>query len=407
MNSTATAVVMDLLDSDSDDAGQAVASGIRQRPASSSTNRRPALGGAPSNKKACLSSLAVMVAHSVTSAFGRELVQYGSDCSGLDGGAFALRYNGTRFGHRFGSELNKSYRNVFAANHPDCGSVFGDITERDFQSFHQYAGVNVYTAGFPCQPFSPAGHGLGQRDSEGRGLVVWWVIMTISIILPWAFILENVASLATFRKHRPFFDAILAELRRVDGGAYEVEWAILCSRRHGDSAAARERVYIVGIRLDKKRKHWQWPAVTDPPQLDSVLERGLPCRDISTLTDTQLKHLEVGLQKIQRQRPGTNLTSEPWVIDINAGPNFATYTSYDHLPTITKSRGSSGFWVVKLDRFTTGTEHLRCQGFRPEDVVVPDGASMTSFNGMAGNAFTVSVFQRLWRQLLPAVGLAP
>ena len=79
-------------------------------------------------------------------------VHYASDCSGMDGAAFGLQYNNVNFAHRFGCEVDSAFRKVYQALHPNCIEIFGDITERDFEDFKRFVGVNVYTAGFPCQP---------------------------------------------------------------------------------------------------------------------------------------------------------------------------------------------------------------------------------------------------------------
>ena len=350
-----------------------------------------------------------MVPRAITLAVAAMAVHYGSDCSGMDGAAFGLQYNDVNFAHRFGCEVDNAFRKVFQVLHPTCIETFPDITARDFEDFKRFVGVNVYTAGFPCQPFSAAGLGLGQHDEAGRGLVVWWVITTIATILPWVFVLENVSALAVFKKHREFFEAILSSLRGISGGLYDVEWKILDSRVHGTSAASRTRVYIVGIRRDKKRRHWQWPEARDAVTLDALQlpHKAVPAESqIASLTRSQLKHLDEGLRKILQNQPDTDLTTSPWVIDIGGGPNFSTGIYYNHLPTITKQRASLGFWIVKLDRFSTEAEHLKCQGFKLKDIVVPTDVCRSKFQQMIGNAYTVSVFQRLWRQLLPAVGLS-
>ena len=53
--------------------------------------------------------------------------------------------------------------------------------------------VDLYLAGFPCQPFSTSGKRKGTSDFRGK--VVYSVINTTKASLPKCFILENVAGL--------------------------------------------------------------------------------------------------------------------------------------------------------------------------------------------------------------------
>ena len=77
-------------------------------------------------------------------------IGYASDCSGIDGGSFALRYMGVDFDHLFASEVHLPYRRVLEATHPDVGTVFSDMTTRKPCELRPFRGsVTCYTSGFP------------------------------------------------------------------------------------------------------------------------------------------------------------------------------------------------------------------------------------------------------------------
>ena len=67
--------------------------------------------------------------------------------------------------------------------------------------------VDVYVAGFPCQPFSSAGKREVLQDGKGRGTVFFEVFRYIQAHMPKNAILENVAGLTT-GKMAHFFEEI-------------------------------------------------------------------------------------------------------------------------------------------------------------------------------------------------------
>ena len=58
--------------------------------------------------------------------------------------------------------------------------------------------VDILTAGFPCQPFSQAGHGKGFGDERGR--LFFEVPRLLKELKPKAYFLENVRTLSTHNK---------------------------------------------------------------------------------------------------------------------------------------------------------------------------------------------------------------
>ena len=56
--------------------------------------------------------------------------------------------------------------------------------------------VDLYVAGFPCQPFSDAGLKQGFRDVKGRGDIIFHLLDYIRLHLPKVFVLEKVSGFA-------------------------------------------------------------------------------------------------------------------------------------------------------------------------------------------------------------------
>ena len=330
-------------------------------------------------------------------------IHYASDCNGLDGGALALKALGVPFVHEFGGEFTPAYRREFEHLHPECNTVYSDIMERNFARLKRQHHVNVYTSGFPCQAFSKQGLQLGEADPKGRGLIAFWVLKTIKVMKPSGFILENVSNLATAPNFAGFFEWLIFKLR---ASGYLVETAVLDSLHYGAVPAARKRVYVIGIKKDKQCTPWTWPEPLPLVPLSAVLEQRLPRQPTANLNMTQLRNLSSGMDVIKHKDPAANWKKDCWVIDLETSESFGPSVSNNRLPTITKARARSGFWLTRQERFTSTTELLRCQGIDPTSITRPETVSEKQLREMIGNGFTVSVFQRLLARLLSTVGLA-
>lgn len=120
--------------------------------------------------------------------------------AGYGGGSFALRrikdmnpifsYEVVAY-----SEIDKYASELFDANHRqpngDLIRNYPDITlidpnENDFPQF------DMFTGGFPCQPFSTAGLQEGENDKYGRGTLFYHIIRVCEAIRPRYVFLENV-----------------------------------------------------------------------------------------------------------------------------------------------------------------------------------------------------------------------
>jgi len=148
-----------------------------QRPSSAPTKRRP----------------------SILSASSRPLKQQrvitiGSDCTGLGTDEIAMRrVLGLECNNVFASEINPVARRLLIANGHAPAKMYEDITSAARRQAPQ---VDVYTAGFPCQPYSAAGLNLGMADPR---CVVSSIIHYIKAKLPTLFVLENVKNILSKR----------------------------------------------------------------------------------------------------------------------------------------------------------------------------------------------------------------
>ena len=171
------------------------------------------------------------------------VIKVGSDCSGVDSVLTAFDQLGMdqRVQAEFVCEKDPVCRKVLLSVHQPR-VVYDDVTKRDVKNMPK---VDLYTAGFPCQPWSSEGKGEGRRDKQGRGLIFDHILKYINEKLPKCSLLENVVSLSQ-GKHKKACEKMLASLRQSE--EYFVTWRVLNAANYG-IPQNRPRVFIVGLLL--------------------------------------------------------------------------------------------------------------------------------------------------------------
>ena len=124
----------------------------------------------------------------------RKVLQIGSDCTGLPTDRVALSRLALPFRNRFASESDPQARKTLRRGSDAPEILFHDAKLKK----PSRPRVDLYTSGFPCQPFSRAGRGLGWRDHRCLMATVTGYIATKQ---PRAWILENVAGILN-KRHR-------------------------------------------------------------------------------------------------------------------------------------------------------------------------------------------------------------
>ena len=159
--------------------------------------------------------------------------------AGFGGASFGLQKAGVKHKIVMYSEWDKWARSLFEANHDYTIPLFadvetdlfrtkGDMTAGDFENIPRF---DLFTGGFPCQPFSSAGLGKGELDT--RGTLFHSIIKVIKSFpvrqKPNYILLENVRGM-TFKKHKPTLDKII-QLLETEG--YGVDYKLLNSKDFG------------------------------------------------------------------------------------------------------------------------------------------------------------------------------
>lgn len=174
--------------------------------------------------------------------------------AGYGGASFALKRAKIPFDSVGFSENDKFAIELYEKNHPGVLN-YGDITKinpRDLPDF------DLFTGGFPCQPFSQVGMGKGEQDI--RGTLFYDIIRICDAKRPKHILLENVKGLQT-SKHGKTLETIISRLTKL---GYDVVYKVLNSKDYG-IPQNRERIWIYGyhgvlpatFRLDPPKKELQ------------------------------------------------------------------------------------------------------------------------------------------------------
>ena len=274
----------------------------------------------------------------------------------------------------FSSEWDKDAAKMYEEN-------FGERPYGDINSINpeQIPDHDILLAGFPCQPFSIAGKGLGFSDT--RGTLFFNIQKLLEVKMPQAFLLENVKRLTTHDKGRTF-SVILDVLRNKLG--YTVYHHVFNSLDFG-VPQKRERIYIVGF-LKPLRFEFPKPIGKYKP-LSEVL---IPDKNVPKnyfISDNLAQKRKLALKKsaphpsVWHENIGGNISALPYSCALRAG-------------------GSYNYLVVNGVRRLTDREMLRLQGF-PDSFKI--NLPYSQIRKVAGNSVTVPVIKAIAKQMIKSL----
>lgn len=159
--------------------------------------------------------------------------------AGYGGASFGLKRSGLNYEVIGMSEFNPFASKLLAANFPNIRN-WGDITKIDPRQLPDF---DLFTGGFPCQPFSSAGMQMGEEDRYGRGTLFYDIMRILREKLPRYILLENVKGF-TAKKFEPTRNRIKDILRELGYG--ELQYALLNSCDYG-IPQNRERIWMFAM----------------------------------------------------------------------------------------------------------------------------------------------------------------
>jgi len=273
----------------------------------------------------------------------------------------------------FSSEWDRYARQMYEVNFGE--KPFGDINDIDPSDIPDH---DILLAGFPCQPFSIAGKGLGFEDT--RGTLFFNIAEILKNKQPKAFLLENVKRLTTHDSGRTF-RIILETLKQL---GYTVYFKVLNTLDFG-LPQKRERIYIVGF-SDNIPFYFPEP-INKYRSLSELLENDQDVEPSYFLSDVLKQKRLAALKKapptpsIWHENIGGNVSALPYSCALRAG-------------------GSYNYLVVNGVRRLTGREMLRLQGF-PDNFEI--NIPYSQVRKVAGNSVSVPVIEAIAKNMLASL----
>lgn len=166
----------------------------------------------------------------------RKQIRVFEGFAGYGGASYGLKRSGINYKVVGMSEFDKFASALLHQNFPAIKN-WGDITILKPEELPDF---DMFTGGFPCQPFSSAGLQLGEKDKYGRGTLFHHILKICAVKKPKYLLLENVKGL-TQKKFHDFFEMIKSSLK--DLGYGDIAYAVLNSKDYG-IPQNRERLWI-------------------------------------------------------------------------------------------------------------------------------------------------------------------
>jgi len=301
--------------------------------------------------------------------------------AGYGGAHYGLMKAKARFEVIGFSEIDKQAICIYEKNFPGIKN-YGDITKIDPNLLPDF---DLFTGGFPCQPFSSAGRGLGELDT--RGTLFHDILSICKIKKPDYILLENVRGFL-FKKHKPTLLKIVQELEKL---GYEVRYELLNTRDYG-IPQNRERVWIFAT-MKKLPMFWSLAPAgqSEPPPLREYLDVKVPAKYY--LSQKQIAHLEAkhGIKCV---------TPEPLCLDI-----YNKKIRYDKVSiTITEPHHNSLRIIEppmrgeKIVRKITPTEAFRLMGFKDGEINFTNLADSHLYK-LAANGWDINIASKIFENI--------
>ena len=292
-------------------------------------------------------------------------------------GAFSRAFDSTVV---YSNDMSADSKKIYDANF-EHKLTLKDLNDVDVSDIPDH---DILTAGFPCQPFSIAGHREGFGDV--RSNVFWKVLEIIKHHQPKCVVLENVKNLLTHDSGRTF-DIIKTGISDL---GYYIRYKVLNTADITGVPQHRERVYIVCLKSKDVFDQFtlDFPRI-EKRKVSDYFEDDIPAKYYYTDRSSTYKLVSEAVVK----KDVVYQYRRVYVRENKSG----------ECPTLTANMGTGGHNVpIILDstgiRKLTPRECFNLQGF-PQDYHLPN-MSDSSLYKLAGNAVSLPVVQLIAQRLI-------
>ena len=297
--------------------------------------------------------------------------------AGYGGASFGLKRSGLKYKVVGMSEYDKFASQLLLQNFPKIRN-WGDITQIKPEELPDF---DLFTGGYPCQPFSSAGMQLGVDDKYGRGTLFFHIVRICAVKKPQYLLLENVKGL-THKKFKDTFEYMKECLRNLGYG--ELAYAVLNSKDYG-IPQNRERLWMFAKLGGLPDGFEIVPPKTELKHRFSDFLDAFPPKELY-LTDEQIAHL-----KVKHMIPSFAV-DEPLCFDvynkkIKKDALCITITQPEHNSLRVVELPKNGKEIV---RKMSVDEQFRFMGFKDGEIDYR-GHSYSQMSKRAGNGWDVNL----------------
>lgn len=294
------------------------------------------------------------------------------------------------------SEFDKFASALYDANHKDKNGNtiknWGDITQINPEDLPDF---DLFTGGFPCQPFSQVGMQQGENDRYGRGTLLYDILRICKVKKPQYIFLENVKGLST-KRFEGTFNTLKNALKEMGYG--DLKYAILNTKDYG-IPQNRERL-------------WMFAKLGGLPEdfsmVPETIDNGLKIKDF--VDEKPDESLYLSQQQIQRIKDFYGIesfvVSDYSCFDLynkkirDDGISITILAPEHNKMRMVEPTGPDG---VEIVRKYSVLEQFRLMGFKDGEIDFA-GQSYTQLSKRAANGWDINVvsilLNHIWGQLL-------
>lgn len=305
--------------------------------------------------------------------------------AGYGGASFGLKRAGIPHEVIGYSENDKFAIELYEKNHPGIIN-YGDITKINPDYIPDF---DLFTGGFPCQPFSQVGMGKGEEDI--RGTLFYDIIRICDVKRPKHILLENVKGLRT-AKHGKTLETIIKSLQNL---GYDVVCELLNTKDYG-IPQNRERLWIYAY-------HGKLPLTfhLEPPK--EILK--LKLKDLlDKKPDKKLFKTQDQIKRLKELYGLDFIVKEPSCVDLynkkirSDGISVTILEPHHNKMRIVHPPKNNKFIV----RNYSVSEHFRLMGFKDGEIKI-DGQSYQQLCKRAANGWDINIVSRIFNQIFKQV----